>query len=148
MTIRVVIDTNVWVSAFLHPGGFPDQVVSAWLDERFETVISLPILVELKDVLSRSRIRTRYEIRETQIRRFLNLIAEGAIPVNVTDHLALCRDPRDDMLVETAEAGGAAYIISRDEDITRDPELAARLKERGIEPITVARFLALLGSLD
>jgi len=148
MAMRVVIDTNVWVSALLNPGGFLAQVISAWLDERFEVVISLPILEELEDVLSRPRLRTRYGIEEKQAQRFLSIIVEGAIPVSVTGRLALCRDPRDDMLLETAEVGGAAYIISRDEDITRDLELAARLKERGIEPITVARFLALLEVMD
>ncbi|HET90779.1 MAG TPA: putative toxin-antitoxin system toxin component, PIN family, partial [Chloroflexi bacterium] len=130
------------------PGGCPAQIISAWLDERFEVVISPPILEELEDVLSRPRLRTKYEISEKQVQRFLSLIVEGGIPVSVTGRLALCRDLRDDMLLETAEIGGAAYVISRDEDITRDPELAARLKERGIEPITVARFLALLESLD
>lgn len=147
MAMRVVIDTNVWVSAFLSPGGFPARIISAWLDERFEVVISPPILEEL-DVLSRPRLRTRYGIEEKQVQRFLSIIVEGAIPVSVTGHLALCRDPRDDMLLETAEVGEAAYIVSRDEDITRDLELAARLKEWGIEPITVACFLAFLESLN
>jgi len=145
--MRVVIDTNVWVSAFLHPDGFPSRVVSAWLDGRFEVVISSDILEELEDVLNRPRLRTRY-VAEEQARRFLDLIAEGAIPVDVTERLALCRDPHDNMLVEAAEVGEAAYIVSRDEDITRDPELAAELKERGVEPITVSRFLALLESSE
>jgi putative PIN family toxin of toxin-antitoxin system len=146
--MRVVIDTSVWVSAFLSPAGFSAQILSAWLDERFEVVISPPILEELEDVLSRPRLCTKYEISEKQVERFLTPIVEGGIPVNVTGRLALCRDPRDDMLLETAEVGEAAYVISRDEDITRDPELAAKLKERGIEPITVARFLALLEASD
>ena len=148
MAIRAVIDTSVWISAFLHPGGFPEQVISAWLDGRFEVVISSPIVEELEDVLSRPRLRTKYRISEEQVHCFLNLIVEAATPVSTTGHLTLCRDPRDDMLLETAEAGRATYVISRDEDVTRDLELTARLKERGIEPITIARFLALLDSLD
>jgi putative PIN family toxin of toxin-antitoxin system len=146
--MRVVIDTSVWVSAFLNPDGFPGQVVSAWLDERFDVLISPPILEEIEDVLRRPRICTRYGIVEEQIQRFLSLIVEGAIPVDVPGRLALCRDPRDDMLIETTEGGGAVYIVSRDEDITRDPGLAAELKGRGIEPITVSRFLALLESSE
>jgi putative PIN family toxin of toxin-antitoxin system len=148
MAIRAVIDTSVWVSAFLHPGGFPDQVISAWLDDRFEVVVSSPILEELEDVLSRPRLRTRYGIGEEQVQRFLSLIVEAATPVSITGRLTLCRDPRDNMLLETAEVGRTTYVISRDEDITRDQELTAKLKERGTEPITVARFLTLLDSLD
>lgn len=148
MAIRAVIDTSVWVSAFLHPGGFPDQVVSAWLDGRFEVVISPPILEELEAVLGRPRLRVKYGFGEEQVQRFLSLIVEEATPVSVAGRLSLCRDPRDNMLLETAEIGRATYVISRDEDVTRDQELTVKLKERGIEPITVARFLILLDSLD
>ena len=58
--------------------------------------------------------------------------------------LHLCRDPDDDVVLETAVAGGAQYVVSRDEDITRDLELTQQLADRGIEPITVSRLLDLL----
>jgi predicted nucleic acid-binding protein len=59
--------------------------------------------------------------------------------------LHLCRDPRDDMLLETAIVGGATHIVSRDEDITRDLELLAQLEKRGMRAVTVSRFLAEVG---
>ncbi|MGQ0603582.1 MAG: PIN domain-containing protein [Anaerolineales bacterium] len=54
---------------------------------------------------------------------------------------SLCRDPDDDIVLETAVVGKATHVVSRDEDITRDTDLFAQLKQLGIEPITVARFL-------
>lgn len=48
------------------------------------------------------------------------------------------------MVVETAIEGRARYIVSRDEDLTRDLDLVAALEAYGIEVLTVARFLELL----
>ena len=64
--------------------------------------------------------------------------------VPVSGDLRLCRDPDDDIILETAIQGGATYVVSRDEDVTRDLDLLDHLRERGIETITVQRFLVLL----
>jgi predicted nucleic acid-binding protein len=48
------------------------------------------------------------------------------------------------MVVETAIEGGARYIVSRDEDLTRDLDLVEALQVYGVEVLTVARFLELL----
>ena len=56
----------------------------------------------------------------------------------------LCRDPDDDWVLETAVAGGATHVASRDEDVTRDLELQEKLGLRGIETIMVSRLLVLL----
>jgi putative PIN family toxin of toxin-antitoxin system len=50
--LAVVIDTNVWVSAFLTPHGYPAKVYQAAHDERFYPLISEPLLDELADVLA------------------------------------------------------------------------------------------------
>lgn len=42
--------------------------------------------------------------------------------------------------------GGAAYLISRDEDVTRDLDLTEQLRKRGIQTITVQRFINLLST--
>jgi predicted nucleic acid-binding protein len=69
----------------------------------------------------------------------------------VSGDLRLCRGPDDDMVddaivLETAVRGGAAYLVSRDEDVTRDPDLITQLHQRNIETITVQRFLDLLST--
>ena len=64
--------------------------------------------------------------------------------VPVFGELRLCRDPDDDVVLETAIQGNATYVVSRDEDMTRDLDLVDRLRERGIKTITVQRFLNFL----
>ena len=145
MEIVALIDTNVWVSALINPHGFPARTRDAWLAGRYKIIVSKPLLEELEDVLYRPRIQQRFGVTEAQVEELLLLITEKATPVEISGELHLCRDARDDMVLETAIVGGAQYIVSRDEDITRDPELLEQLQKRGIKAVTVSRFLAEVG---
>ena len=145
MGIVALIDTNVWVSALINPHGFPAKTRDAWLAGQYKIVVSKPLLEELEDVLHRPRIQQKFGVTEAQAEALLLLITEKATPVEISGELHLCRDPRDDMLLETAIVGGATHIVSRDEDITRDLELLAQLEKRRIKAVTVSRFLAEVG---
>jgi len=145
METVALIDTNVWVSALINPHGFPARTRDAWLAGRYKIIVSRPLLEELEDVLHRPRIQQRFGVMEVRAEELLLLITEKATPVEISGELHLCRDARDDMLLETAIVSGATHIVSRDEDITRDLELLAQLENRGIKAMTVSRFLAEVG---
>ncbi len=66
--------------------------------------------------------------------------------VEVTGTLRLCRDPTDNMVVETAVNGQADALVSRDDDLKGAADLIANLEQRGIAVLTVRRFLAALES--
>jgi len=53
----------------------------------------------------------------------------------------LCRDPDDDVVIETALRGQADMLVTRDDDLKRVPELANILTAAGIAVVTVQRFL-------
>jgi putative PIN family toxin of toxin-antitoxin system len=142
MGIVALIDTNVWVSALINPQGFPAKTRDAWLGRKYQIVVSKPLLEELEDVLHRPRIQQKFGVTEAQAEELLLLITEKATPVEISGELHMCRDPRDDILLETAIVGGATHVVSRDEDITRDQELLAQLKKRHIKAVTVNHFLA------
>ena len=80
----VLLDTNIWVSAFLNKQGRPARVIKAWLDGDFDAVIGLPILEEIGDVLRRPRIKEKYKVREEDLAQYLQLIAAGAAIVTVS----------------------------------------------------------------
>lgn len=142
--IAVVIDTSVWVSAFLNPAGYPARLIASGKDGRFAVVSSQPMLDELQDVLRRPRIRRIRNITSEEIDTFVASVSAVAQLVSITGGLQLCRDPGDDIVLETAVCGAAKFVISRDEDITRDPDLALMLRQHGVEVMTVNRFLGLL----
>lgn len=111
----VLLDTNVWVSAFLNKQGHPTRLIQAWRDDAIEVIVALPILDEIGEVLRRPRIKRKYRIQEAEIARYLELITAGATIVAVTGTMKLCRDPDDDVQLEAAIAGKAKYLVTRDD---------------------------------
>ena len=144
MTVVAVIDTSVWVSAFLNPDGYPARLTKAGRTGNFLIVSSLPLLDELNEVLLRPRIMKIRQSTATDVNVFIAGVRAVVQLVPVFGELRLCRDPDDDVVLETAIQGNATYVVSRDEDMTRDLDLVDRLRERSIETITVQRFLDLL----
>ena len=98
----VLLDTNVWVSAFINPHGFPARLRDAWIAGRFDVVVSPALLEEIADVLTRPRIQTKYDLSTEEIQQFLRLLQERALHVAPRGELHLCRDPEDDLILETA----------------------------------------------
>ena len=59
----------------------------------------------------------------------------------VSGELQLCRDPDDDLILETAVLGRARYAVSRDDDLKGDRDLVANMIPMGVEVLTVQHFL-------
>lgn len=141
MPVAVVIDTNVWVSAFLNPDGFPARLILAGKTGSFSIVSSLPLLDELQEVLLRPRIMKIRRATPADVEIFMAGVAAVVHLVPVSGDLSLCRDPDDDIILETSLRGSAIFVVSRDEDVIRDLPLINVLRERGIETITVQRLI-------
>jgi putative PIN family toxin of toxin-antitoxin system len=144
LLIRVVIDTNIWISALINGQGAPARLLQTVRDRRIQLILSGPLVSEVDQVVQRQRIRRRIALDDRAIQDFLGTARERAIIVNIGGDLRVCRDPKDDIVIETAIEGGARYVVSRDEDLTRDLGLLEALRAYGIEVLTVARFLELL----
>lgn len=139
-----LFDTNVWVSALLNPTGMPARLVDAWVAGHVTVVTSLPLLEELSDVLGRPRIRRKYGVQDKEISDLLRMLAARSLLVPVTGHLEVCRDPDDNLVVETAIVGAAGYVVTRDDDLKRDPAVTRFMRRRGIRVMSVSRFLAVI----
>lgn len=148
MPIKVLIDTNVWVSAFLNPGGYPAKIITAWLEDKIQVTTSIPLLEEISDVLQRPRIRCKYRYSTEQIKKHFDLIVQRANKVEPTCNIHLCRDAKDNIVLETALSGRLKYLVTRDDDIKRDPVLIQAMSKSGIEIITVSKFLQVLAKPD
>jgi uncharacterized protein len=144
MPFKILIDTNVWVSAFLNPSGYPAKIITAWLEDKIQIVISMPLLKEILDVLQRPRIQKKYKYSAEEIKTYLDLIFQRAEKIEPAGNINLCRDTRDNIVLETALSGQAKYLVTRDDDIKRDPDLIQAMSKSGIEVITVSRFLEVI----
>ncbi len=141
MPVVAVVDTNVWVSAFLKPEGYPAKIYQALRSDKFVSITSPLLLAELTDVLSRPRLMKSRGFTAEDSRAFVADLTEASTVIQITGKLAICRDPDDDILLETALSGNSGMIVSRDEDLTRDLELKQQLQLHHIQILTVNRFL-------
>lgn len=141
MALVALLDTNVWVSAFLKPNGPPGQVVAAWGHDEFSVVTSLLQLGEIAEVLTRPRLVRRFRYPRRDAETFVRLIAARATVVQISGELKICRDPDDDEILETAILGKSQYLVTRDDDLKRDLDLVKMARRNGVRVVSVRQFL-------
>ena len=115
-------------------------------DKRFELVTSEPLIEELVHVTTSPRLVRRYGLKAEEAADLLVLIRDAGDRARVTGTLHLCRDPNDDMVIETALNGRADALVTRDDDLKGESELVTALREKGVAVLTVRRFLEALDS--
>lgn len=111
---QVVLDTNLLVSAALLEKSVPRQALELALRSG-EVLSSSQTLTELKEVLARKKF-DRYVTQEIRLRflvNFLNLTR----PIEITETITACRDPKDNKFLELAVSGNAAYLVTGDTDL-------------------------------
>jgi len=134
ISLRLVVDTNVVVSAALKPEGLQRTVLLLALTKPARLYISAPILEEYRAVLSRPEFRIRKGLRH----QWLQLIEKNARLLVPTRRLQVTSDPGDNMFVECAEVAGADYLITG--NVRHFPRYWKRTKI-----ITSREFLSLVG---
>lgn len=111
---RVVVDTNVLVSAILMPLGNPRRAVDKALDDGV-LLFSEATLNELAEVLSRPKFNHYVSAEDRML--FLGTLGSTAEFVPIVQLVRECRDPRDDKFLEVALNGRAELILTGDADL-------------------------------
>jgi putative PIN family toxin of toxin-antitoxin system len=112
--IRVVVDTNVFVSSFF--GGNPRKIVDLWKSGQLILCLSKPIVDEYVEALRRLGLRNERELDE-----LLGLFAQGfhiLFSGKTPDLNVIEEDPDDNKFIECAVALKADLIISGDKHLT------------------------------
>jgi hypothetical protein len=112
--IKVVIDTNVFVSSFF--GGNPRKIVDLWKSGQITLCLSKPIVDEYVAVLRRLELENEPELEE-----LLNLFAGGyhVLFTSKTPRLTVVEDdPDDNKFIECAVALKAHFVVSGDKALT------------------------------
>jgi len=107
-TIRVVLDTNVVVSAHLNREGYERHVLDLALAHKIQLAISDPILAEYEGVLR----RPKFGIKPRQVTRSLRMIRMASRVVRPRRELNVTHDLADNRFLECAEASKAEYLVT------------------------------------
>lgn len=110
--MRVVLDTNVLVSALLSPGHPPALLLNAWMDNRFELLVSRQQLAEIGRVTRYPGLKSR--IRPSEAGRLVNLLGGLATDVIAPVEVDMSPDPFDNFLLGLALSGAADYLVTGD----------------------------------
>ena len=136
--MRLVFDCNVLISALLFDTSLPGVALLRVKSISSTLLISNPVLAELIEVMMRKKF-DRYVSKEVR-QSFLEEIKSLSTTVEISEHVKLCRDPKDDMYLELALFGKADCII------TGDPDLLVLHPFENIPIITPKEFLDSISS--
>lgn len=134
--MRLVLDTNILISALLSPEGAPAQLLDAWERKTFTLVACDELVAELREVAGRPFFRARLRASVAE------LLAAG-----IRDFSLFCRtlpsgavapDPKDSYLLALAEASQAEFLV------TGDKELLSLKQHKSTRIITPAAMVDLL----
>lgn len=146
--IQAVVDTNVFIRGVLSSSGASAVVIDAIFRHRFLLITSRTQLSELHRVLSRPRFVHRYGITADQRHRLIARLYTLSIFVRPSDHLAICRDPKDDYLIEMALLGQATHLVSEDNDLHDDADIVELLRQYGVQLVRVGAFAQTLITMN
>ncbi|HUN56486.1 MAG TPA: putative toxin-antitoxin system toxin component, PIN family [Candidatus Binataceae bacterium] len=107
--IRVVLDTNILISALLTPDGLPAQVLSLCVTDReFQIVLSADIYAEYEEVIR----RPKFKRSDLEINAILRSVRGSAAWIRPSATVRVCLDPDDDIFLECAQAGDVDYLVT------------------------------------
>ena len=112
--MRVVFDTNIFISALILPGGRAEQALSRVVEGKDNLILSKPILDELLGVLARKFSRDREELARVAV--WLGDVAEWVRPAR---RLSVAEEEADNRILECAIAGRAEVIVTGDKGLLR-----------------------------
>ena len=129
--MRVVFDTNIYVSALAIPGGNAEDAYVEAIRGTFELFTSVAILTETARVL-----QTKFDWAEERVREVIHDIGQTATVLRPRPTLHVLKDEPDNRILECAIAAQAEYVVSGDR------HLLALKHHAGIAMISLADFLA------
>jgi putative PIN family toxin of toxin-antitoxin system len=129
--VRVVFDTNIFISALVVPGSQAEKAVFRILDGADTLLISKPILDELLSTLAGKFGRDPEALSQVAV-----LMTEMAEVVKPKNRVKVFKDDPDNRILECAESGRADAIV------TGDKEMLLVRQYRGIPLISLRDYLA------
>ena len=128
--MKVVFDTNIFISAFIVPGGQGERALLMARQRRFILCTSVAILTE-----TAQKLRAKFDQDEQDIRHALKLVSRIADVLKPAVRLKVLKDAPDNRILECAVEGRAELVV------TGDRHLLKLRKFDGIAIVRLADFI-------
>ncbi len=135
--IKVVLDTNMFLSGFLFHG-----MIKTVFDLIITGKLRLYISEELKSEVVKKM--QAFNVNKQVQKEVLLFLEMRGVLIRSAVKVTVCRDPEDNFLLELAESAKADYLITRDRDLLELPE--AKWKRTNI--VKPEEFLPFLRSIN
>jgi len=114
--LKVVLDTNIFVSSLLVKVGLPAQILNAWRERKLILAVSSSIIAEIHAILSYTHIRRKYEVSKEEIDELITLLEQDSLLVHSNTKIinAIAKDPSDDKVLVCATEAKVDFIVSGD----------------------------------
>src|SRR3989344_697685 len=138
--MKVVLDTNVWLSAIVWRGE-ATKIIDARINREVEIIITKEILSEIVDVLNRTRFKEFIENKQEKIEDLIRVILSISTFIETKTKLDVVKkDPKDNIILEAGLDAKGDYIISYDD------HLINMIEFNRIKILTPTEFLKLIKS--
>lgn len=107
--MKVVFDTNIFISAFVFPGGSAEKAVDRILNNQDSLIVSKPIMDETLRILAEKFDRNAEELARTAW-----FLSELATIVKPRKRITILSDEPDNRILECAVHGRAEFIVTGD----------------------------------
>jgi hypothetical protein len=111
--MKVVIDTNIWISYLI--GGLLNELDEWILSGKVKIVVSEQMLKELSEVIRRPKFKSIFTAE--RVKELFALLDNYAVVVSPMQRVDICRDPKDNFLLEVALEGQVDYLVTGDDDL-------------------------------
>lgn len=128
--MRVVFDTNIFISAFAFPGGRAEEAYLHAVRGAFDLFTSIAILTE-----TANKLQTKFEWSDEKVLRLLESVSQTAVVLRTRPHLHILKDEPDNRILE------CALLAEADRIVTGDRHLLSLEHYRDISIVKLADFL-------
>ncbi len=116
--MKVVIDTNIFISGILNPTGNAGKILEEWRKQSLEIITSEALLEEIKQTLQYPKILKIIKWDMETINQFIDLLYFFTTVVEIEGiKTEVPRDSNDEKVLATHIAGNADYLITGDHDL-------------------------------
>lgn len=136
MKVKIVFDTNTYISAFAIPGGRAEEAYLQSVKNKFLLYSSIAILAE-----TAQKLEEKFGWSEQKTIALLKFISKTATIVKTRPHIKVLTDDPDNRILECALKAGADYIV------TGDKHLLSLKTFEGISILSLSDFVGMINRM-